>query len=174
MKLSLLNPWKSLGQMYSKHLEYQTSKVTQNTYQTFIRDGKTKKLVTKTVGATPESSLKNAVALLQRVGGEAVWDAIENEHPIVQSETKFDERQRGTPRQGIEWRDGTGHSHKAQRRIVGEAVKPKKVKFRDPVAKNLNKFNKPATHKDKKNDYKRRSKYGLIPMADTCDASPSE
>jgi hypothetical protein len=28
----------------------------------------------------------------------------------------------------------------------------------NPVAKNMNKFNKPATHKDKKNDYKRKPK----------------
>lgn len=30
---------------------------------------------------------------------------------------------------------------------------------RNPVAKNMNKFNKPATHKDKKNDYQRTPKH---------------
>jgi hypothetical protein len=39
------------------------------------------------------------------------------------------------------------------------ASKKKKPKERNPVAKNMNKFNKPATHKDKKNDYKRHSKH---------------
>lgn len=32
-------------------------------------------------------------------------------------------------------------------------------KARDPIAKNLNKFNKPKTHKDKKNDFKRKEKF---------------
>lgn len=29
----------------------------------------------------------------------------------------------------------------------------------NPVAKNMEKFNRPATHKDKKNDYKRNDKH---------------
>jgi hypothetical protein len=39
------------------------------------------------------------------------------------------------------------------------ASKKKKLKKRNPVAKNMNKFNKPATHKDKKNTYQRNSKH---------------
>ena len=39
---------------------------------------------------------------------------------------------------------------------------------RDPVAKNLNKFNKCARHKDKKNDYKRKNK---IPSRNVGDYS---
>jgi hypothetical protein len=38
------------------------------------------------------------------------------------------------------------------------ASKKKKPKDRNPVAKNMNKFNKPATMRDRKNDYKRSSK----------------
>lgn len=32
-------------------------------------------------------------------------------------------------------------------------------KTRNPVAKNMNKFNKCATHRDKKNDYRRNEKH---------------
>jgi hypothetical protein len=38
------------------------------------------------------------------------------------------------------------------------ASKKKKPKDRNPVAKNMNKFNKPATMRDRKNDYKRKFK----------------
>jgi len=38
-------------------------------------------------------------------------------------------------------------------------TKPLRRDYRDPVAKNLNKFNKPSKHKDKKNDYVRKPKY---------------
>lgn len=31
--------------------------------------------------------------------------------------------------------------------------------MRNPVAKNLNKFNKPATHRDRKNTYRRKPKH---------------
>ena len=39
------------------------------------------------------------------------------------------------------------------------ASKKKKPKDRNPVAKNMHKFCKPATMRDRKNDYKRRSKH---------------
>lgn len=32
--------------------------------------------------------------------------------------------------------------------------------MRNPVAKYMNRFNKPATHRNKKKDYKRRGRYG--------------
>ena len=35
----------------------------------------------------------------------------------------------------------------------------KEMAKKDPVAKNLNKFNKPATHRDRKNDYSRKEKH---------------
>ncbi len=35
----------------------------------------------------------------------------------------------------------------------------KKRRERNPVAKNLEKFNRPATHRDRKNDYKRKPKH---------------
>lgn len=42
----------------------------------------------------------------------------------------------------------------------------KKQKIRNPVAKNMNKFNKPATHKNKKKDYSRKSKFKKNPTED--------
>ena len=39
------------------------------------------------------------------------------------------------------------------------ASKKKKQKNRNPVAKNMHKLCKPATHRDKKHDYKRREKH---------------
>lgn len=43
--------------------------------------------------------------------------------------------------------------------IVVAKKQKKKPKQINPVAKNMNKFNKPATMKDKKNDYKRKAKH---------------
>ena len=34
-----------------------------------------------------------------------------------------------------------------------------KPKLKNPVAKNINKVTRPATHRDKKKDYKRREKH---------------
>lgn len=31
--------------------------------------------------------------------------------------------------------------------------------MKNPVAKNCNKFNKPATHRDRKNEYRRKAKH---------------
>ena len=33
------------------------------------------------------------------------------------------------------------------------------MKMNNPVAKHANRFNKPATHRDRKNDYKRQPKH---------------
>jgi len=38
-------------------------------------------------------------------------------------------------------------------------VEAKEMSKKNPVAKNLNKFNKPATHRDRKNDYSRKDKH---------------
>lgn len=37
--------------------------------------------------------------------------------------------------------------------------KRKAIMKRNPVAKNINKFNKAATHRDRKNDYNRKTKH---------------
>ena len=57
--------------------------------------------------------------------------------------------------------EGAGCSHcnyrgSHDRKINVEA---KEMSKKNPVAKNLNKFNKPATHKDRKNDYSRKDKH---------------
>ena len=45
---------------------------------------------------------------------------------------------------------------------IVEGSRPQKPKpyNSNPVAKNIDKFNKPATHRDRKNDYKRKPKFG--------------
>lgn len=43
----------------------------------------------------------------------------------------------------------------------------KEEKRRNPVAKNLNKFNKPAVHRDRKHDYKRKPKHPKKVLTDT-------
>lgn len=45
---------------------------------------------------------------------------------------------------------------------IVEGNRPQKPKpyNSNPVAKNIDKFNKPATHRDRKNDYKRKPKFG--------------
>jgi len=40
-----------------------------------------------------------------------------------------------------------------------EGIKPSRLRVRNPVAKHTEEFNKPKTHRDVKNDYKRNSKY---------------
>lgn len=43
--------------------------------------------------------------------------------------------------------------------MASKAKKKKQPKEINPVAKNMNKFNKPATMRDKKNDYQRGKKH---------------
>ena len=55
----------------------------------------------------------------------------------------------------------TGHEspHPMQGKLVGEANRPQKPKTygaRNPVAKNIEKFNRPATHMDKKKEMKKK------------------
>lgn len=173
MKLNIFNPWKNLGALAGKTLQYQTSKVKGgSSYVTYIRDRESEQLITKGYGLDDDKSQKAAYDNLKRIGVEGLLKAIETKEPVMP--TTFG-GQGQDPDKKIEWRDGIGHSYKAQKRIVGEALDiqldeslspslrllieedMEKCK-KNPVAKNMNKFNKPATHADKKNDYKRKPK----------------
>lgn len=57
--------------------------------------------------------------------------------------------------------EGAGCSHCNYRGTHSRKinVEAKEMSKKNPVAKNLNKFNKPATHRDRKNDYSRKDKH---------------
>lgn len=169
MKLDIFNPWRKLGGLAGKTLEYQTSAL-KSGFATSIREAQTKQLITRGYGVDKEKSQQAAYANLKRIGVEGMMRALETKQPVMP--TEIDPREE---RKDIDWRDGVGHSYKAQKRIVGETLdlqldEALESGFKllieadmehcksNPVAKNMNKFNKPATHKDKKNDYKRKPK----------------
>lgn len=45
------------------------------------------------------------------------------------------------------------------RQIAKDTYRKARASKKDPVAKNMNNFNKPATHRDRKNDYRRKDKH---------------
>ena len=45
------------------------------------------------------------------------------------------------------------------RQIAKQTYRKARASKRNPVAKNMNSVNKPATHRDRKNDYRRKSKH---------------
>lgn len=155
MRLDIFNRWTSLGKIFGKDLEYQTSKMkNKDLFITYIRDKQTKNTVTRYYGKTKEQSLQATTNFLKKIGGDAVWEAIESGEPV----TRLPEQE---PERKIDWRDGANHRYRAQKRIVGEKVEDKDVKpsINNLVAKHAHKFNKSAVHRDKKNDYKRKDKH---------------
>lgn len=162
MKLNIFNSWKSLGKMYGKTLEFQTSRVPdRDLYVTYIRDKASNNTVTRGYGKSKEDALKNTVAQLRSYEPQSIWDAIESGEPILKAiqPNKPDEHK-------IEWRDGVNHRFKAQKRIVGEKVeddmKGKPQTDRNLVAKHAHKFNKSVIMKDKKKTHKRMSKKEIL------------
>jgi len=163
MKLNIFNTWKSLGKLFGKDLEYQTSKLPdKDLFITYIRDKKSRNVVTRYYGKTKEQSLQSTVSFLKKLDGQDIWDAIENNTPI----TRIPDKASDNP---VDWRDGANHRYRAQKRIVGEQLedieftesedKDTKPKINNLVAKHARKFNKSVVMRDKKNDYKRKEKY---------------
>ena len=154
MKLNIFNRWEPLGTYAGRQLVYQTAKESgKNVFATYIKDAKSGNIVTKGFGLTKESSLSTTVALLKKIGGEAIYQAIETGQPVL-APAKAPE-----PQKDIEWRDGANHSHRAQKRIVGEAKEEENKKPRNFVAKHARMVNKAGPMKDKKNDYNRKPKH---------------
>lgn len=156
MKLNIFNSWKSLGKMYGKELEFQTSRVPdKDLFVTYIRDKKSGNTVTRAYGKTREASLEATIRQLKTHDGDTVWNAIETGEPILAAAMP-----NKTPEKKVEWRDGVNHRHKAQKRIVGEKVeedtKGRPESDRNPVAKNAHKFNKSVIFQDKKKTYNRK------------------
>lgn len=152
MKLNIFNRWKAFDKpIYGRPFEYQVAKADggRNLFVAYIKDQKTGNLVTRAYGSDGENALKATLRILKDSGGEAVYKAIEDKTPILAIPQKQPEKQ-------IDWRDGVGHSYKAQRRLVGEQ---KEEKIRNFVAKHSRKVNKAGPMKDKKNDYTRKPKH---------------
>lgn len=154
MKLGFFNRWKPLGTMYGRELEYQTSPVkgSGKVFVTYIRDKKSGNTITRNYGReTADAALQNTIALLRKIGPDKVMQAIEDGQPVVVAPKEPEQKK------DIDWRDGVGHSYKAQRRLVGEGEE--KPVIRNFVAKHARSVNKAGPMKDKKNDYKRKPKH---------------
>lgn len=171
MKLNIFNTWKKLGALAGKTLEYQTTQIKgSSSYVTHIRDAASEKLITKGYGLDKEKSQKAAYDNLKKIGVEGLLNAIETGE--IQMPTQIAPRDE----KKIDWRDGAGHSYKAQKRIVGERlmIEPDESLaesfkqflmekgsdmapvIRNPVAKHAHKYNKASVHKDRKKESKRK------------------
>lgn len=152
MKLNFFNSWKPLGTFAGRQLTYQTAKENgQNVFATYIKDAKTGKIITKGFGIDKETSLKTTVALLKKIGGEAIYQAIETGEPVLAP------ARQAAPEKEIDWRDGSNHRYRAQKRIVGETKEEKEEvqKPRNFVAKYARMVNKAGPMKD----YTRKPKH---------------
>lgn len=156
MKLNIFNSWKSLGTIHGRALEYQTSAVqgSKKVLVTYVRDAESKATITKAYGPDQQASKDAAIRAIKDIDPQSLWDSIKTGEPIVKRQV--------TDSKPINWRDGIGHAHKAQKRIVGEQeeiVNTDKPKTRNFVAKHARTVNKGGPMRDKKNDYKRKGKH---------------
>lgn len=161
MKLNIFNSWKPLGTFFSKPLEYQTSKLDSSSgrvFAVYVRDAKSKNLIVKLVVNDQKAAPEVAQRALNRIGGEAVWKSIETGEPVSYNPSAQIVPKTEDPEKKIEWRDGTNHRYRAQKRIVGEQEEVK-AKPRNFVAKHSRLVNKAGPMKDKKNDYQRKPKH---------------
>lgn len=156
MKLNIFNTWKDLGGFSGRTLQYQTTKAKEgNAFVTYIRDEKSKNIITRGYGTTAEASRNTAMLIMKNAGKEAIWNAIQTGETILHSPTKQAPEQKD-----IDWRDGVNHRYRAQKKIVGEGKEEMdKPKIRNYVAKHARSVNKAGAMRDKKNDYKRNPKH---------------
>ncbi len=114
MKLDFFNPWRDLVKWSNIALQYQTAKKGQ-IFVTYIRDKESGSPITLGNGRDKESSLEAAKANLKKIGIDGVKDAIASGQMVHPSRIN-------APEKSIDWRDGIGHSYRAQRDIVGSAT----------------------------------------------------
>jgi hypothetical protein len=156
MKLNIFNPWKTLGTIYGRKLEYQSSPVqgSKKLLVTYVRDAESNATITKAYGATAEASKDAAIRSIKEIDAESLWNSIRTGEPVTKRQIPDKPK--------VNWRDGIGHSHRAQKRIVGEQeqiVNTDKPKPRNFVAKHARSVNKGGPMRDRKNDYKRKKKH---------------
>lgn len=114
MKLDLFNPWRDLVKWSGLTLQYQTSK-RGDTWTTYIREKDSKQPITFGISRTSkEESQQRAKEALNAIGVEGVQKAMETGQMVRPSAAI----PQPSERKEIQWRDGIGHSHRAQRDIV--------------------------------------------------------
>lgn len=112
MNLNLFNPWRDLTKWSGLTLQYQTSKKG-DTFTTYIRDKASEAPITFGISRTSkEESQQRATDALKKIGIEGVQRAIETGQMVRPQDAQK------APQKEIDWRDGIGHSHRAQRELV--------------------------------------------------------
>lgn len=153
MKLNIFNPWKPLGKVYGIDVELQTSRVPNSkVFVSYIRDTHNRTTIVASYGNDPDTSRDRAIKTIKSFSGDDIRRAVENKEILNPNQKQPEQKH-------IDWRDGIGHSYRAQKRIVGESKEERKQRIRNFVAKNANKFNKAGPMKDKKNTYTRKDKF---------------
>lgn len=111
MNLNIFNPWRDLVTWSGHILQYQTSKKA-NSFITTIRDKESNKPITYGLSRTSkEDAFSRAESNLKAIGINGVEKAIATGQIIMPSTTDSNQP-------NIDWRDGIGHSYRAQREIV--------------------------------------------------------
>ena len=109
MKLDIFNPWRVLTKWSGLTLEWQTTKKG-DTWITYIREKDSKQPITSGVSRnSKEEAFQRAETTLKRLGIDGVQKAIQTGQMVRPTEPEQIE---------VQWRDGIGHSYRAQRDIV--------------------------------------------------------
>lgn len=113
MRLNIFNSWKDFAKWSGHVLQYQSTRRGDN-FITYIRDRDTEQPITYGLGRTKEDSVNSAIRNIKKINVDGVKQAIQQKRIIAADhidDVKHD----------IQWRDGAYHSHKAQKKIVGES-----------------------------------------------------
>lgn len=114
MRLNIFNRWEDLTKWSEFVIQYQTSKKGES-FITYIRDKNSGALITSGVSRNSrEESLDRATKILKNAGVEGVRDAVTSGSPINPSKNYSGREERDT----VDWRDGTNHRYRAQKKIV--------------------------------------------------------
>ena len=166
MKLTMFNSWNNIGNFYGVKAEYQTFKPKNSSlYYTYIRSAVDNVIFIKAYAKDANTSLQRAVDLLKKSGEQKIKNAIYTGRAIVNSgdspiQNNYNNVSPGNLKTKIDWRDGSNHRYRAQRKIVGEsAKKPFVTPIRNLVAKHSKGLYKSGAMKDKKNQYSRKQKH---------------
>lgn len=114
MKLDLFNKWRDITKWDGLTLQYQTVKKGDG-YMTYVREKDSKASITFAFSAgSKEQALERAIAKLRQIGTDGVRKAMQTGQMVVPR----DEVAPAQAPKDVQWRDGSNHSHRAQRDIV--------------------------------------------------------
>lgn len=163
MKLNIFDRWTKLPVRFGRELEYQTRKDS-NVQFTSVRDAKSKVVLFKTSGRTPEKAEAKAVKVLDSITADVVDNAIQTGVPIrYSSEIDYPKLQPVVDE--IPWRDGANQSHSRFQHKTGrgevrvQEADEKKAKLRNFVAKHSRVTANAAGPMKDKTAFKRREKH---------------